>query len=203
MLRRHLIAALALTSTALALPAIATQQSKPTPTAKELLAKSTPAEWRTPDPRNLIFLQLPTGRVVIEMAPDFPPLHTGNIRTLVREHYLAQLAILPSLDHRVYHVSAGGGACTFGELREAVIARHPELECIQPVGRGRRISDRARARLLRPLDAYLPFINAGVRYANDRFVSEAGAIAPSALTYVPELVGLITLREALDEMYQP
>ena len=116
---------------------------------------------------------------------------------------IAQLAILPSLDHRVYHVSAGGGARTFGELREAVIARHPELECIQPVGRGRRISDRARARLLRPLDAYLPFINAGVRYANDRFVSEAGAIAPSALTYVPELVGLITLREALDEMYQP
>jgi nucleoside-diphosphate-sugar epimerase len=118
---------------------------------------------------------------------------------------IAQLAVLPSLDHRLYHVSAGRGARTFGELREAVIARHPDLERIQPVGRGRRISDRARARLLRPLDAYLPFINAGVQYVNDRFVSEAGAggLAPSALSYVPELVGLVTLKEALDEMYQP
>ena len=116
---------------------------------------------------------------------------------------IAQLALRPSLDHRLYHVSAGRGASTFSELREAVIARHPELERIRPVGSGRRTSPRARARLLRPLDAYLPFINAGVRYANERFVSEAGELAPSAVTYVPDLVGLITLREALDEMYQP
>jgi len=117
----------------------------------------------------------------------------------------AQLAVRRSLDHRVYHISAGRDARTFGELREAVIAQHPELERIQPVGRGREMSDRARARLLRPLDAYLPFINAGVRYANDRFVAEAGAdaVAPSSLSYVPELVGLITLKEAMDEMYQP
>src|SRR5205823_9997133 len=98
---------------------------------------------------------------------------------------IARLAVRPTLDHRLYHVSAGRGARTFGELREAVIAHHPELECIQPVGRGRRVSDRARARLLRPLNAYLPFINAGVRYANDRFISEAGSAAPSALSYVP------------------
>ena len=116
---------------------------------------------------------------------------------------IAQLALAPSLDHRLYHVSAGRDACTFRELREAVIARHPELERIRPVGRGRGASIRARTRLLRPLDAYLPFINAGVRYANDRFVSESGEAAPSAITYVPDLVGLITLREAMDEMYQP
>ena len=118
---------------------------------------------------------------------------------------VAQLAIRPSLHHRLYHVSAGRGARTFGELREAVIARHPELERIRPVGRGRCVSGRARARLLRPLDAYLPFINAGVRYSNDRLTAEAGVsgTAPSALSYVPDLVGLVTLREALDEMYQP
>ena len=34
-------------------------------------------------------------------------------------------------------------------------------------------------------------------------MSEAAAQAPSALTYVPDLVGLITIREALSEMYQP
>ena len=118
-------------------------------------------------------------------------------------HTIAQMAVRPSLEHRLYHVSAGRDACTFGELRDAVIARHPKLETIRPVGRGRKISDRARAHLMRPLDAYLPFINAGVQYANDRLVSEAAVQAPGALTYLPDLVGLITMREALSEMYQP
>lgn len=100
MLRRHLIAALALVSSLLALPALA-EQDKPTPTAKEILAKSTPAEWRTPDPQNLLLMQLPTGRVVIELAPDFTPLHAANIRTLVRGHYFDGLAIIRVQDNFV------------------------------------------------------------------------------------------------------
>ncbi|WP_447733727.1 peptidylprolyl isomerase [Rhodanobacter soli] len=101
MLRRHLIAALALTSSLLALPALAAEQAKPTPTAKEILARSTPAEWRTPDPQNMLFMQLPTGRVVIELAPDFTPLHAANIRTLVRGHYFDGLAIIRVQDNFV------------------------------------------------------------------------------------------------------
>ena len=100
MLRRHLIAALALASSLLALPALA-EQDKPTPTAKEILAKSTPAEWRTPDPQNLLLMQLPTGRVVIELAPDFTPRHAANIRTLVRSHYFDGLAIIRVQDNFV------------------------------------------------------------------------------------------------------
>ena len=101
MLRRHLIAALALTSSLLALPALAAEQARPTPTAKEILARSTPAEWRTPDPQNLLFMQLPTGRVVIELAPDFTPLHAANIRALVRDHYFDGLAIIRVQDNFV------------------------------------------------------------------------------------------------------
>jgi peptidylprolyl isomerase len=100
MRRRHLIAVLALTSSLLTLPAVGADQ-KPTPTTKELLAKSTPAEWRTPDPQNLIVMQLPTGRVLIELAPDFTPLHAANIRTLVREHYFDGLAIIRVQDNFV------------------------------------------------------------------------------------------------------
>ena len=98
-MRRHLIATVALSSL-LALPAAA-EQDKPTPTAKEILAKSTPAEWRTPDPQNLLFMQLPTGRVVIELASDFSPLHAANIRTLAREHYFDDLAIIRVQDNFV------------------------------------------------------------------------------------------------------
>lgn len=101
MLRRSLVAVLALTSTLLALDATATEQAKATPTAKEILAKSTPAEWRTPDPQNLIYMQLPQGRVVIELAPDFTPLHAANIRTLVRGHYFDGLAIIRVQDNFV------------------------------------------------------------------------------------------------------
>lgn len=101
MRRHHIIAALALTSGLLILPAFAAKQDKPTPTAKEILGKSTLAEWRTPDPQNLLFMQLPTGRVVIELAPDFTPLHAANIRTLVREHYFDGLAITRVQDNFV------------------------------------------------------------------------------------------------------
>ncbi|MFC5437766.1 peptidylprolyl isomerase [Rhodanobacter umsongensis] len=101
MLRRTLVAMLTLTSTLLAFPALAAEQAKATPTAKEILAKSAPAEWRTPDPQNLIYMQLPQGRVVIELAPDFTPLHAANIRTLVRGHYFDGLAIIRVQDNFV------------------------------------------------------------------------------------------------------
>ncbi|RDS81175.1 peptidylprolyl isomerase [Dyella monticola] len=84
----------------LALPATA-DTSKPTPSAKELIAQSKPNEWRTPDPNNLLYMQLPQGRVVIELAPDFTPLHAANIRTLVREHYFDGLAIIRVQDNFV------------------------------------------------------------------------------------------------------
>ncbi|HET8765541.1 MAG TPA: peptidylprolyl isomerase [Rhodanobacter sp.] len=83
--------ALALGGLLAALPGIAAD--KPTPTTKELLAASKPAEWRTPDPANLLYMQLPQGRVVIELAPAFTPLHAANIRTLVRQGYFDGLSI--------------------------------------------------------------------------------------------------------------
>ena len=84
----------------LALPALA-DAPKATPSAKELIAKSKPAEWRSPDPNNLLYMQLPQGRVVIELASDFTPLHAANIRTLVREHYFDGLAIIRVQDNFV------------------------------------------------------------------------------------------------------
>lgn len=83
-----------------ALPSLA-DQAKPTPTTKELLAQSKPQEWRTPDPSNLLDMKLPGGHVLIELAPDFTPLHAANIRTLVHEHYFDGLAIVRVQDNFV------------------------------------------------------------------------------------------------------
>jgi hypothetical protein len=48
-------------------------------------------------------------------------------------------------------------------------------------------------------------MNANARYSNERLVREIGADGepPPALSYVGALVGLISRREALDEMQRP
>jgi nucleoside-diphosphate-sugar epimerase len=118
---------------------------------------------------------------------------------------IVRIAMKRRLKHRLYHVSAGRGSHTFADLLEKVVEECPALDGIQPLGRDAKISRRARARLLKPLDAYLPFINADICYANRRLIEEIGleAEAPTALSYVPGLVGMISLREALNEMLRP
>ncbi|MGN2248178.1 peptidylprolyl isomerase [Frateuria sp. GZRR35] len=96
---RRTLLALTLASL-LALPALA-DEAKPTPTTKELLAQSRPQEWRTPDPANLLDMKLPGGHVLIELAPDFTPLHAANIRTMAHEHYFDGLAIVRVQDNFV------------------------------------------------------------------------------------------------------
>ena len=70
-------------------------------TMADVLAASKPADWRTLDPDNTLYLDLAAGRVVIELAPAFAPLHAKNIRTLAHEHYFDGLAILRVQDNFV------------------------------------------------------------------------------------------------------
>jgi peptidylprolyl isomerase len=70
-------------------------------TMAEILEASTAADWRTPDPDNLLVLDLPGGRTVIELAPYFAPEHVANIRTLAREGYWNGLSINRSQDNFV------------------------------------------------------------------------------------------------------
>ena len=67
----------------------------------EILQASPPADWRVPDPQNVLYLELPAGRVVIELAPAFAPRHVANVRALVREKYFDGLAILRVQDNYV------------------------------------------------------------------------------------------------------
>ena len=79
----------------------AADDSRPRPTMSEVLAASTPSDWRPLDPENTLYLQMTTGRVVIELAPAFAPQHVVNIRTLVRQGYFDGLAIYRSQDNFV------------------------------------------------------------------------------------------------------
>lgn len=79
----------------------ATKPAEPAASAKpalnstsEVLAQTTAADWREPAPENLLVMELASGRVVMELAPQFAPHHADNIRALAHEHYYDGLAIL-------------------------------------------------------------------------------------------------------------
>jgi peptidylprolyl isomerase len=71
------------------------------PTSAEVLAASAPSDWRALDPENTLYLELPAGRVVMELAPAFAPNHADNIKALVREHYFDDLFVVRVQDNYV------------------------------------------------------------------------------------------------------
>ena len=73
----------------------------PQPTMAEVLAASRPADWRPLDPDNTLYVELPGGRVVIELTPRFAPLHVANIKALARAHYFDTLSIIRVQDDYV------------------------------------------------------------------------------------------------------
>jgi len=89
-----------------------------TPTMTEVLAASQPSDWRGLDPENTLYLQLATGRVVIELAPGFAPLHAANIRKLAREHYFDGLAIVRSQDNFVVQWGDPDGKRPLGTAKD-------------------------------------------------------------------------------------
>ena len=87
------------TPAAAAAPAAA-PASRPLTTA-DILAASQPADWRSLDPQKTLYLELPAGRVIIELAPVFAPHHVENVVALAREQYFDGLGIMRAQDNYV------------------------------------------------------------------------------------------------------
>jgi peptidylprolyl isomerase len=68
--------------------------SKSAPTMQQVLDASRPSDWRPLNPGDTLYMDLPEGRVVIELASAYAPLHAANIRALAHQHYWDGLAIL-------------------------------------------------------------------------------------------------------------
>lgn len=139
MLCRRYLPAAVLAALLFTLPALA-DSGKPSATPQQLLAASSPAEWRRPDPHNLLVMQLPSGRVLIELAPDFTPLHAANIRTLATAHYFDGLAIVRVQDNFVTQWDDpagddGGSASKVRSLGKASATVAPEFT--RPIDRSR------------------------------------------------------------------
>ena len=70
-------------------------------TMAEVLASAKPADWRAIDPANTLYMELDSGRVIIELTPQFAPRHVDNIRSLVRQRYFDAQRINRSQDNFV------------------------------------------------------------------------------------------------------
>ncbi|MBK9668877.1 MAG: peptidylprolyl isomerase [Thermomonas sp.] len=100
-MRRGLLAvALAL---AVAAPALAqdAQQPPKRKSAKEIIDAAPASAWRDLDPANTLYMELPTGRVIIELAPGFAPEHVANIKTMAKGGFWDGLTIYRSQDNFV------------------------------------------------------------------------------------------------------
>ena len=95
-----MLARAALLVACVAPPVFADKPAKPL-TMADVLAAAKPGDWHALDPQNTLYLELKSGRVVIELAPEFAPHHVANIKALVRENYFDGLAILRAQDNYV------------------------------------------------------------------------------------------------------
>ena len=112
-------------------------------TMSDVLAASKPQDWHALDPENTLYMELASGRVVIELAPAFAPKHAANIKALVREKYFDGLAFLRSQDNYVVQ---------WGDPHAD--ARAEDKDQPRPVGKAQRT---LKAEFTIPLSKELPF----------------------------------------------
>jgi peptidylprolyl isomerase len=97
-----MIKALPVLSLLLLLPVSAFAEEVPTPpTMSEVLASSSPSDWQRLDPDKALVLDLPGGRVIMALAPEFAPEHVANIKALVAERFYDDLVVVRSQDNYV------------------------------------------------------------------------------------------------------
>ena len=98
MTRSILLAAVALA--ALASASVAAPKPPPAKAAAAPAAPGAPsaADWRTPDPSDVLVIDTSKGRVIVEMAPEIAPKHVEQIRALAHENFYDGLRFFRVID---------------------------------------------------------------------------------------------------------
>lgn len=135
----------------LLVPVASTAEETPStpPTMPDVLASSSPSDWRAVDPADALVLDLPAGRVIMALAPEFAPEHVANIKALVAERFFDDLVVVRSQDN--YVVQWGDPAEDPADRKPVKKARAslaPEFD--------RALSDDLPVTLLADGDAYAP-----------------------------------------------
>jgi peptidylprolyl isomerase len=115
-------------ATALLLAAAPSAEGRPAPDAKapdpNAAVRDAPASaWRRIDPANLLVIDLAEGgRIVVELAADFAPVHVANIRALARAGWWDGSAVYRVQDN---YVAQWGNNDAKTGLPPGVVARPP------------------------------------------------------------------------------
>jgi peptidylprolyl isomerase len=91
-------------------------------TPSDVLAAAKPDDFRTPDPENTLYLELDSGRVVMELAPEFAPQHVTNVKALARERYFDGTAIVRVHENYVVQWADPDGKREIGHARRTLPA---------------------------------------------------------------------------------
>src|SRR5205085_4440257 len=89
----------------------------------DVVKQAPPEAWRRIAPENLLVMDLKDGaRVVIELAPDFAPVHIANIRAFARAGWWNAATIYRVQDN---YVSQWGNGDATGPLPAGVVKQRP------------------------------------------------------------------------------
>ncbi|TFI57271.1 peptidylprolyl isomerase [Sphingomonas parva] len=104
------------------------------------VVEEAPAEaWRAIDPQNLLVVELKEGgRVLIELAPDFAPVHVANVRAFARNGWWNNAAVYRVQDNYVAQWGNGDAEVPLpaGVVRRPPHEYHRALEglAVRPLG---------------------------------------------------------------------
>jgi peptidylprolyl isomerase len=73
----------------------------PPRTMADILAATTPSDWRALDPARTLYVELDSGRVIFELAQEFAPAHVANVIALAREGWYDGVSIVRAQDNFV------------------------------------------------------------------------------------------------------
>ncbi|MBS0388908.1 MAG: peptidylprolyl isomerase [Proteobacteria bacterium] len=122
----------------LAGPASATAH-QPAPSMADILAAAPPSAWRALPDEHTLYMELPAGRVVIELEPALAPRTVANIEAMARLHYYDGLAVLRVQDNYVAQWGDPDGSRKLpGELQKLA----PEFAVPQGATRFTPLADR-------------------------------------------------------------
>jgi peptidylprolyl isomerase len=105
-----------------AAPSVQALHAGAAPTPDAMLAAAPASAWRTLDPDDTLYLTLPQGRVVIELASRFAPRYVANIKRLVRQGFFNGLPIFRVQDDVVVEWGDPTDRKSVGLARRAVAA---------------------------------------------------------------------------------
>lgn len=109
--------------------------------SENVLAGADAESWRLVDPENMLLIDLPQGQVVVELRPDFAPLHVEQIKTLVRDGFYNGLDF-----HRVIEGFAaqggdpkgdGTGGSSLPNIQAEFLRQAQDVPNFTPIGRDR------------------------------------------------------------------